>query len=61
MKSFKMKALSLAVLGLAGFGMAGAAFGQTVTVGSNTCPDPTYKSNQGYATPNGPWAAEVRH
>jgi hypothetical protein len=51
MKSFKMKALAVAVLGLAGLGMMGSAFGQT-------CPDPTANSNQGYATPNGPWGGE---
>jgi hypothetical protein len=52
MNSFKMKALAVAVVGLAGLGMMGSAFGQS-------CPDPTANSNQGYATPNGPWSAET--
>lgn len=52
MKSFKMKALALATLGLGGLVMAGSAFAQT------TCPDPTANTNQGYATPNGPWSGE---
>jgi len=50
MKSFKMKALALATLGLGGLVMAGSAFA--------VCPDPTANSNQGYATPNGPWSGE---
>lgn len=51
MKSFKMKALALATLGLGGLVMAGSVFA--------ACPDPTANTNQGYATPNGPWSAEV--
>lgn len=51
MKSFQMKALALATLGLGGLVMAGSAFA--------ACPDPTAFSNQGYATPNGPWSAET--
>ncbi len=50
MKSFKMKALALATLGLGGLVMAGSAFA--------VCPDPTANTNQGYATPNGPWSGE---
>ncbi|MHB8446648.1 MAG: hypothetical protein ACYC9P_01790 [Rudaea sp.] len=50
MKSFKMKALALAVLGLGGLVMAGSAFA--------ACPDPTAFTNKGYATPNGPWGGE---
>jgi len=51
MKSFKMKALAVATLGLGGLVMVGSAFA--------ACPDPTANTNQGYATPNGPWSAEV--
>ena len=55
MKSFKMKALAVAVLGLAGMGMMGSAF-------AVTCPDPTGPNpgdNQGYAQPNGPWFGQT--
>ena len=51
MKSFKMKALAVATLGLGGLVMVGSAFA--------ACPDPTANSNQGYATPNGPWSGET--
>jgi len=50
MKSLKMKALAVAVFGLAGMGVMGSAFA--------ACPDPAANSNQGYATPNGPWSGE---
>lgn len=52
MKSFQMKALALATLGLGGLVMADGTM-------AATCPDPTANTNQGYATPNGPWSAEV--